>query len=61
MSWIISKSIEEVLRMITLSDEQVERMCDKYCRYPRKIALKHIEDICDKCPLVEAGRNEKDK
>lgn len=47
--------------MITLTEKQVERICDEYCRYPREIALKNIEDICYKCPLVEAGRNEKDK
>lgn len=50
-----------VADMITLTEEQVERICDECCRYPRDIALKHIVDICDKCPLVEAGRNEKDK
>ena len=42
---------------ITLNEKQIERMCDEYCRYPREIALKHIEDICDKCPLTEAERN----
>ena len=45
---------------LTLNEEQIERMCDEYCRYPREIALKHIEDICDKCPLTEAERNDND-
>ena len=37
--------------MITLTEEQVESLCDKYCRFPYNVEQEDLEQICEKCPL----------
>lgn len=44
--------------MITLTEEQLERICDEYCRFPYNVDQEGLEQICERCPLTEAGRNE---
>ena len=44
--------------MITLTEEQAEALCDRYCRFPYTVEGDDLESICDKCPLNGEGHEE---
>lgn len=44
--------------MTTLTEEQVESLCDKYCRFPYNVEQTDLDQICEKCPLEEGRTNE---
>ena len=44
--------------MTVLTEEQVERLCDFYCRFPYAVEGDDLCGICEKCPLSVADQNE---
>lgn len=45
-----------------ITEEQTERICDYYCRFPKykDFSQKELETICEKCPIKEVHEKCKD-
>lgn len=44
--------------MVELTEEQAEKFCDSYCRFPYTVDGDDLEQICDTCPISEGERKD---